>query len=275
MVLAGKAGHRLERHLETHSKRATKGQVGTMRILDIDLDFFLNNIAHDNASDGERLSDDEFKPWSEPEVRAFLESRCGLSTDKRIPGKFIVNHHEAFYWWRQLIRSGKLTKPFEVVHVDAHADLGAGTFAFSACYVTYELLHRPPEQREMPEADGTNFNAGNYLLVAVACRWLSKLVYVMHPKNNLQDCEDWLFADDGYLEMISLPKCKKPELAIPGVSAKVLDREPPVEFDLSVPYKFNDQGDFDFIVLCHSSGFTPKSSDTLIPVIMEYMDVEE
>lgn len=245
-----------------------------MRILDVDLDFFLDKIDRDNRSDGPRLKDDEYKPWSEAEVRVFLENRCGLSRSKRIPGKFIVNHHEAFFWWRELLQSGKLTKPFEVVHVDAHADLGAGTLAFSAAYVAYDLLHRPPEARDTPEADGTKFNAGNYLLVAIACRWLSKLVYVMHPKNNLEDCEGWIFAEDGYLETISLPKCKKPEIAIPGVRATVLDREPPVEFDISVPDKFSDRGDFDFMVLCQSPGFTPKSADALISVIMEYMDVD-
>jgi hypothetical protein len=73
-----------------------------MRILDIDLDFFLDNIAHDNSSGGERLSEEDFKPWSEEAVREFLESRCGLSTGKRIPGKYIIHHHDAFYWWREL-----------------------------------------------------------------------------------------------------------------------------------------------------------------------------
>jgi hypothetical protein len=146
----------------------------------LDLDFFLDAIAHDQSSRGARLSETEFKPWAGVRVREFLEKNCGLSTQRRIPGRYISHHHEAFHWWRDLIRDGKLIRPFEVVHVDAHADLGSDTFGFSQVYVGFDLLHQPLEQREVPEEGGTKMNAGNYLLVAIACRWLNKLVYVMH-----------------------------------------------------------------------------------------------
>jgi hypothetical protein len=56
---------------------------GRMRILDLDLDFFLSSIAHDQSSGGARLSEKDFKPWASDNVREFLESPCGLSTRRR------------------------------------------------------------------------------------------------------------------------------------------------------------------------------------------------
>lgn len=245
-----------------------------MRILDLDLDFFLSSIAHDQSSGGARLSEKDFKPWANDKVREFLESRCGLSTQRRIPGEYVTHHHEAFYWWRALIKDGKLTTPFEVVHVDAHADLGAGTFGYSKVYLGFDLLHQRLEQRESPEEGGMKMNAGNYLLVAIACRWLSKLVYVMHPENRLQDCEEWLFSDCGDESWtLALPKLQKPKITVPGVPLHVIEREPAVEFVPASETTFRDDGTFDFIVLCQSPGFTPKSSDLLVPLIQEYMDL--
>jgi hypothetical protein len=243
-----------------------------MRILDVDLDYFLDNIALDCSSAGDRLNEREFVPWPAERVRTFLEQRCGLSTDTPVPGKYVIHHDEAFHWWRNLIEEGALTTPFEVVHVDAHADLGAGMFSFSKSYVCFDLLHRPPEHRVNPEEGGMKMNAGNYLLIAIACRWLSKLVYVMHPKNNLEDCEEWMFTDFGEdAWTLSLPKLRKPTMMIPGMTLTPLDREPPVKFIPTVETHFMNDGTFDFMVLCQSPGFTPQAADSLIPVILEYM----
>jgi hypothetical protein len=245
-----------------------------MRILDLDLDFFLSSIAHDQCSGGARLSEKDFKPWTRDKVREFLETRCGLSTQRRIPGKYVTHHHEAFYWWRELIKDRKLITPFQVVHVDAHADLGAGTFDFSKVYVGFDLLHQPLGQRETPKEGGMKMNAGNYLLVAIACRWVSKLVYVMHPQNDLKDCEEWLFTDYGEKSWaLALPKLQKPAVMIPGSQLQVIEREPAVEFVPASEITFRDDGTFDFMVLCQSPGFTPKSSDLLVPLIQEYMDI--
>lgn len=253
--------------------RATESR---MRILDLDLDFFLSSISHDQSSDGSRLSESDFKPWTSDKVREFLEKNCGLSTRRRVPGKYIIHHHEAFYWWRDLIRDGRLTKPFEVVHVDAHADLGSGMFGFSKVYVGLDLLHQPLEQRESLEESGQKMNAGNYLLVAIANRWLNRLVYVTHRDNKLEDCESWLFTDIGEaFWTLALPKLEKPKATFPGMSLNVIEREPPVEFVVEAETTFKDDGSFDFFVLCQSPGFTPKSSDLLVSVIQEYMDLND
>ena len=92
----------------------------------LDLDFFLDDIPHDWAIfSEERLSDDEFQPWTAERFRQFLEEHCGLSQGKKIPGRIVTHHHEVFAFWKELLMaSGWLTTPFRVVHVDGLADLG-------------------------------------------------------------------------------------------------------------------------------------------------------
>src|SRR5215469_2488049 len=112
-------------------------------VLDLDLDFFVWPIARDITDEGHRLDPREYHTRTEIYVRSFLESRCGLSTTHPIPGRCVVNHVEAFPAWREWITRGSLSKRFDVVHVDAHADLGAGSWNPSPRYFETELLRLP------------------------------------------------------------------------------------------------------------------------------------
>jgi len=103
----------------------------TMLILDLDLDFFLSDIVIGLGRVGPgRPNKRHYKPWSEDQVRRFLESKCKLSTDYPCPGKVVVEHHEVFIDWREQVLSGKIAPPLSVVHIDAHADLGMGDSAY-------------------------------------------------------------------------------------------------------------------------------------------------
>ena len=51
-----------------------------MKVLDLDLDFFLNGVAYFKDDDGKRLDSKFYKPWSQSQVRSFLEQKCGLSS---------------------------------------------------------------------------------------------------------------------------------------------------------------------------------------------------
>jgi hypothetical protein len=54
-----------------------------------------------------------------------------------------------------------------------------------------------------------------------------------------------------------------------------LDFEPLVPF-FKIDYNsFNSDGNYDYIFLTQSPGFTPVSSDSLIPVISSYIDLIE
>ena len=108
-----------------------------MRILDIDMDFFLENIENWNPFNNDRVEDDQNKPWNEKDVRHFLEFNCGLNSQNLIYSRIVKEHREAYFFWRELIQESMLKTPFEIVHIDAHSDLGGGIWAGSIFLKNY------------------------------------------------------------------------------------------------------------------------------------------
>lgn len=265
-----------------------------MRILDLDMDYFMDSPAIGiNEEIEERLSETEYaqEVWSEKRVRNFLENNLGLSTDRKIRGKIIKGHNEALFFWKELISEGKLLTPFEVVHVDSHADLGLGYSSWY--YIMKELLKYPVEERPYHNSYTTasgktsKEGIGDYLLFAIAYRWISKLTYCANPNgdNNdyildtLKNFEEELIWDKPVKNTIQLlynpndefPKyddSKRTKQAFISRSTK----EPEVPF-LIIPkiedVKYN--GDFDFISLAQSPNYTPKSADFIIDIFKEYI----
>jgi hypothetical protein len=241
-----------------------------MRILDIDLDFFLDGVAYHRSPGGERL-DEEYRPWDEGAIRTFLEHRCGLRQSHPVPGRLVTHHHEAFLFWRELVEDGRLAVPFEVVHVDAHADLGTGDAGY--VYLMTDVLLRPVPERTNPEIGRSHLNAGNYLAFAAACRWINRIVYVANPASR----DDLLYLHFKHFDQ------RSGVLQLKGCEQRGLDAifredftypfalEPEIPFARVLPDEFRDTEGFDFAVLCQSPGFTPPRSDGLIPVIMDYI----
>jgi hypothetical protein len=95
----------------------------SISFLNLDLDAFLDRVVHWVSGD-ERREADSYKPWSEAELRAFLENQCHLSPSHRVPGRFVVHHDRAFDFWKELVARHRAQ--IDLVHVDAHADLGLG-----------------------------------------------------------------------------------------------------------------------------------------------------
>jgi hypothetical protein len=146
------------------------------KILDIDLDFFVWPPAHWPQWDG-RMPTDQVDRVSRPDdVRRFLERQCHLSRGDTLPYRQVVEHDEAFWAWRQWIADGVIEIPFEVAHVDAHADLGLGDTGY--VYLLSELLALPLADRSTPRRSLDGMNSGNFLAFAIANRWISKLTYV-------------------------------------------------------------------------------------------------
>ena len=109
-----------------------------MKLLDLDMDYFLFNVPSFIPSNCKaRVDGNYYLPWSHEEVVSFLENNLGLSKITKIQGKIFTHHHEALYYWRDMIKSLKITIPFEVIHVDSHADLGLG---FSSWVFIFEKL---------------------------------------------------------------------------------------------------------------------------------------
>ncbi|KKK45136.1 hypothetical protein LCGC14_0906340 [marine sediment metagenome] len=241
------------------------------RILDIDLDFFLNRVS-DSREDEKRLNKKKYYPWEKRTLKSFLENRCCLRINNPILGRVIKQHHQAFYFWRQLILNKRISVPFELVHIDAHSDLGVGDWGW--IHVTSELLHRPVKERMYPdESSLLGINEANYLAFAIACRWIKKLTFIIHPTWE-DDLMEVYFKDfnlnSGYIQ---LKKFDKEELFEKGFDSEpsLPDLEPEIPV-LFVPIlEYRSKLPFTLLTLSHSKSYTPKASDKLIRVIKSYI----
>lgn len=257
---------------------------GKVKLLDIDMDYFLFDVPSFIPSDCKKRIDGEYyKPWSRGEVISFLENNLGLSKSKKIQGQIVTHHHEALYYWRDLINKSRLNVPFEVVHVDSHADLGLG---FSSWVFIFEkLLGLEVEMRANTENYSDIFSKyklpdiGDYLLYALAFRWISKLTYVCNPTECGNDYLLYILKDCiEPNDKIQLPynnQYPAVDLNYPHKRSRYLSTailEPEVPFEIihkieNVSYK----GDYDFITFCISPNYTPKKADFIIDVIKEYI----
>ena len=51
--------------------------------------------------------------------------------DRKIKGRIVTGHNEVLFFWQELITKESLETPFEVVHIDSHADLGLGYLSWT------------------------------------------------------------------------------------------------------------------------------------------------
>jgi hypothetical protein len=241
-----------------------------MRVLDLDLDFFLSDVPY-WQNDDERVNPEHYAPWNEQEVINFLETQVGLSKSTPLPGKVLVDHDEAFYEWRDKIERGELKTPFEVVHVDSHADLGMGDASYE--YIMTKHLGEPISERSHPPIrEWSGLGPGNYLVFAIACRWISKLTYVHNPRSSddltichMKDHDK----NSGFIQLKYYGQADI-ETLIEG-KQKPLALEPEVPFEMVSAEKYKNRKPFDRIYLAQSPPYTPEASDKLIPIIKRYM----
>lgn len=264
-----------------------------MKILDLDMDYFMDDVANFNAdSSTERLPKDYDKNvWSEVHVRQFLENNLGLSTNDKKRGRIVKGHNEALYFWKELMEKGDLVSPFEVVHVDSHADLGLGYSSW--CYILNTLLTYPVDKRPLHNTyidcykKESKEGIGDYLLFAIAYRWISKLVYCANPNGDKNDYilqtlknfhEKYVWEEpvENIIQLVCNPIMDFPDNYASAKEVKqYLDRgtkEPEVPFTIipnikDVQYK----GDFDFVVMAQSPNYTPQSADFIMRIFREYI----
>ena len=231
-----------------------------MRVLDIDLDFFLTDVCP-FAEKGARPDDNCAQPLPEASVRRFLEVNCGLSRVSPLPGRVFETHEGALLYWQELIDAGRLLVPFEVTHVDAHSDLGIAQKGYP--YVKNAVLCRPPEERA--ELDkylkAEQLNEANYLVFALALRYISRLENIRNPKSRKDLPEE--MREGEFLRL----KSAFPALfeAKYGEETKV----PYCQYDTYTEYK--TEAPFDFISLALSPRYAPKTADGIKDIIADYM----
>lgn len=152
------------------------------RILDLDLDFFAHGAIHWPGEDAGRRDPDEVLPWTVEESIGFLHDRCGLSGP--LPGAAVEHHGEVFCRWRDAIAVGRLVPPSMSPTSTRTPTWGRGTLGSSTCLLS-SCSHRQKGGATPPKRYG-GLTDGNYLSFAVACRWLSGLVFVF-SEGRLED----------------------------------------------------------------------------------------
>ena len=268
-----------------------------MRVLDLDMDYFMKSVATNISEfEAKRLSEDDWGGyvWTEGEVRDFLEGNLGLSKDNKIRGRVVIGHNESLFFWRALIEEGVLSTPFDVIHVDSHADLGLGYS--SEAHILDHILYYPVEERfRHPMYVDTlgrmhSEGIGDYLLFAIAYRWISSIVYCGNPYGR---CDDYLWdtmknfrekpiRDNPVQNTIQLlynpdtpiPQYNDPE-SVKQLYIEKSRKEPEVPF-LIIPTieGVHFYGNFDFAVFAQSPNYTPAGADFIMDIFREYI-VEE
>lgn len=244
--------------------------MGMNHVLDLDLDFFLSPYEGLNAHP-RRLSREKFIPWTEDAVRDFLETQCLLDRTAPKPGRFIIEHIDAFWCWRDLLANGILVSPFSLVHVDAHADLGCGGPCFK--YLHGELLHLPVNQRATPKTTFGGIHSSNFISFALACRWLTKVDFVFNKDTPLDDqLPNWAFHNwDVASNILELKQMDPDSLKWFDQQPRAIGSEPAIPCEIHCEDSYRATHEFDFVILAQSPGYTPETSDALISVIREYI----
>lgn len=183
-----------------------------------------------------------------------------------------------------------LIEPFEVIHVDSHADLGLG--CKSSDFLQGAILTLSVEERRRIrdyEFDGEieKINIGDYLLWGIAYRMFSKIIYCANPNGDkddyvwdtLKDFHENYVSDKPTSNYIQLKYNNKMELprfddsdAYKKRYLKSAIKDPMVELQI-IPTIDDIQfcGDFDFGVLSQSPNYTPSSADFILDIFKEYI----
>lgn len=235
-----------------------------MNVLDLDLDFFLTDCCP-LAPKGERPDAYYAKPWAEHEAAAYLERNLGLSTARPIPGILTETHDGALRFWKEQIQKGTLKKPFSVVHVDAHADLGIGKPGPG--FVLNNVLGVQPDIRDDLQRyyAQKQLDEANYLLFALAFRWADRLTLVRDTFSRPDLPEFVVRSEDGSASI-------RLESYVSRMFETKYGKEPLIRTRIfDDPMQYRAQEPFSFITVAQSPRYAPKEADALLNVISRYM----
>jgi hypothetical protein len=244
--------------------------------LDLDLDAFLSNVAH-WISGNRRLNSRHYIPWAQDTLRLYLEERCLLDRDNRIPGRFAVHHAPAFDYFVGITIAADA--PLNVVHIDGHADLGMGDGSW--VYLTSDILSRAPNDRMNPRIGPRSLNNGSYLAFLLATRRVAFLTYVHPPQAQHDLIEMYFVENDPTSGNIQLKRFSREVIAERGtLGADPLNEGDAISLEPCIPFQriaiadYRAHNRFHNAFLCQSPGFTPRTADALIEVFSEYIDFD-
>lgn len=232
-----------------------------MKVLDLDLDFFLRDCCP-LAEFGQRPDATGHEPWDEERVRNFLEIQCGLDKSWPVPGRIFETHDQALDFWEERINDGTLSVPFEVTHVDAHSDLGIGYPGPD--YVLHNVLSMKPETRIRPDffREHHKLDEANYLLFALAFRRICKLENVRNPKSR-PDIPKQILSGDKTIHLESLSS---------RIFETVNGDEPSIPFIIYNDYQlFRNDMPYDYVTAAISPRYLPAEGDRLADIVRDYI----
>lgn len=229
-------------------------------VLDLDMDFFVRGL-YGPAAEGQRPQAPPEVAWDEGRLRAFLEGSLGLSRQRPTPGCLVRTHDGSLRLWQRLLEEGRLRAPFAVTHVDAHADLGIGKPG--PAYVLEQVLALKPQVR--PRLDRYDrlcqLDEANYLLFALAFRWVGRLQYLHTPDSRPDvpaaiDAGDFLRLGSDLSRMMEA--WNGPEPAIPFQR-------------LDGWAGFQAPASYEFVSVAHSPRYLPACADGLLELVRAYV----
>lgn len=232
-----------------------------MKVLDLDMDFFLTGPCP-MAKPGERPDPACAEPYSDAQVIDFLENHCGLNREHPIPGAIFDTHDKALDFWRARMREGVLRAPFDVVHVDTHSDLAFGPPGTD--FVLKAVLSRSVQEREAIETYRANvkLDEANYLLFALAFRWIGTLVYVRNPRS-WQDVPRHILAREGGAIMLRSD--------VSALMERGNGMEPHIPFEVIEDYTTFCETGYDFVTMAQSPRYAPATADRVMDILRPYI----
>ena len=205
----------------------------------------------------------------ESEIIYALDQRLALSATSPTPGTLTDLHKSVYYQWRDLISTGELKPPFEVIHVDGHADLGMGDSSF--IYLQEEWIYEADKMKAPKEGGWSGLGCGNFLAFAIVNGWVSSLTYVCHEEApddvNRMFFKDWN-KESGFIQTKRVQKGDF-EKASYSLSEDSIRYEP----DLTIPFRRLPLGEymaetaFDFAFVVRSPSYTPVELDFVNDII--------
>ena len=236
-----------------------------MRVLDLDMDFFLSDVCA-LAAPGKRPSVSEAQPWDEAAVRAFLEKNCGLSRQNPVPGRVFITHDGALDLWKEWVEACRLRAPFHVTHVDAHSDLGAGKPG--PAYVLETVLALPPEKRfDLARyRQEEKLDEANYLLFALALRYVASLENVRSPRSR-PDMPQAIAVGGG-----QSPRALRLSSTLSRLLPQYDFHEPEIPYEVYGDWRtFRADAPYALASMAISPRYAPQEADFIAAVFREYI----
>ena len=247
-------------------------------VLSVDIDFFVDPKAKDDVpiNSLKRLPSDGYCVDSIEKVQAFLEKRCCLSVQTPVPGDFIRHHVQGF----DILRALHLANAdgVQLVHVDAHADLGSGA-DYAYTYLLTNWLPSLAYKRCAPRRGISGLNLGNWVAFAGAAGFIQDLQFV--PRNYTPtDLPIYYFS--GWRRRTSennkLLFCKLSENSLDSfircnnrAFLKQQLQKVVVPFRISHRRRFKLSRSPDYVFFCQSPGYTPVEADGILKIASRYI----